>query len=148
MGLLTGGTYLYKTFKTNLVKGLVGLFCVLVNIPALGWVLKTQDDIERRAYVRIYNKTGIDLKELTIENSDNKRLIKTLDKEDSKTRFFCPKYLNGEFDSSPIVDQVRLTIKTDNEKKIIEVPTIYKGECVEVIIDEQFGVKLKRQFED
>ena len=69
MGLLTAGGYILKTYKTNLKKGIIGLLCVLINIPALLWVIKTQNDIEQRTYTRIYNKTAENFKEVVIENS-------------------------------------------------------------------------------
>src|SRR6187549_4514 len=50
VGLLTGLIYLFRTFKTNLKTGLLGLSCVMINIPVLIWVLNTQDDIDKRAY--------------------------------------------------------------------------------------------------
>jgi hypothetical protein len=143
-GLLTGGLYVFRTFRTDLVSGLCGLICVLINIPVLLWVLDTQGDIEKRAYVRIHNRTDIEFKELTIENSGFKRHFNSLDKDDSKTRYFYPKYLNGDFDSVPLVDQVSLIIKTDNGEKNIVVPTIYKGECLEITVDKEFNIKLKR----
>jgi len=142
-GLTTAGVYLVKAFRTNLVKGVVGLLCVLINIPVLIWVVNTQSDIEKRAYVKIYNQSDSDFKELTIENSISKRQFKSLDKNDSETKYFYPEYLNGDFDSVPIVDPVRLTIKTDKEEKIINVPTIYKGDGVKITVDREFKITVE-----
>ena len=143
-GVVTAGLYFCRTYKTNLVRGLFGVLCVLVNIPVLLWVVDTQSDIENRAYVRIHNHTENEFKELTIENSISKSHFYSLDKDDSKTSYFYPKYLNGDFDSAPVVDQIRLTIKTDNGEKVIIVPTIYKGECFEITVDREFNLKVER----
>ena len=143
VGLLTATVYFIKTFKTNLIKGLIGLLCVLINIPALNWVIDKQRDIEKRSYVRIYNETDIDFVDLTIANSNSNGNFKSLDKKNTKTGYFYPKYLNGDFDSVPIVDQVRLVIKTENEERIINVPEIYKGQCIKMIVDKEFNIKIQ-----
>lgn len=144
-GLTTAVIYLVKTFKTNLAKGLIGLLCVLINIPVLIWVVNTQSDIEKRAYVKIDNQSESDFRELTIGNSTSKQQFHSLDKDDSKIKYFYPKYLNGEFDSVPIVDQVILTIKTDKEEKTIYVPAIYQGENAKITVDREFNIKVDEQ---
>ncbi len=148
MGLLTAGAYIFKTYKTNLKKGIIGLLCVLINIPVLLWVIKTQNDIEQRTYTRIYNKTDENFKEVVIENSVSSRQFGSLDKDDYKTRYFYPFYLNGDFDSSPLVDPARLIITTEKEKKVIGLKTIYKNDGIKIIVDKDFKVTVKRPYED
>ena len=142
VGLLTGLIYLFRTFKTNLKTGLLGLSCVMINIPVLIWVLNTQDDIDKRAYVRVYNKTDSDFKSLTIKNSLFTESINSIDNNDYKTGYFYPNY--DEFDSgAPEIEKVVLTIETNKEEKRIVVPTIYKGECLKVFIDKDFKIEIK-----
>lgn len=142
-GLITAIVYLFQSSKQNLTKGIGGLLCVLINIPALIWVVNKQADIEQRAYVRIFNQTGNDFTELTIENSSSKGEYKSLNKENDRTAYFYPKYLNGDFESVPLVDTVRLVIKTQNETRTIEVPEIYKGECINIAVNKEFNVETK-----
>ena len=67
-GLITAMVYLVQGFRENLVKGVGGLFSVLINIPALMWIVEKQADIEKRAYVRIYNQTENNFTALTIDD--------------------------------------------------------------------------------
>jgi len=142
-GLITAIVYLFRVSKENLIKGLGGLFCVLVNVPALMWIIDKQNDIEKRAYVRIFNQTEIDFTELTIENSSSKGEYISLNKDDNKTAYFYPKYLNGDFDSVPLVDTVRLVIRTENGLRTIVVPEIHKGECISMGVDKEFDIETK-----
>ena len=142
-GLITAMVYLVQGFRENLVKGVGGLFSVLINIPALMWIVEKQADIEKRAYVRIYNQTGNNFTALTIENSSSQGEYRSLDKENSKTTYFYPMYLNGDFDSVPLIDTVRLEITTADEVRTIVVPEIYKGECVSIIVHKEFDIETK-----
>ena len=142
-GLITAMVYLVQGFRENLVKGVGGLFSVLINIPALMWIVEKQADIEKRAYVRIYNQTENNFTALTIENSSSQGEYRSLDKEDSKTTYFYPMYLNGDFDSVPLIDTVRLEITTADEVRTIVVPEIYKGECVSIIVHKEFDIETK-----
>ena len=142
-GLITAMVYLVQGFRENLVKGVGGLFSVLINIPALMWIVEKQADIEKRAYVRIYNQTENNFTALTIENSSSQGEYRSLDKENSKTTYFYPMYLNGDFDSAPLIDTVRLEITTADEVRTIVVPEIYKGECVSIIVHKEFDIETK-----
>ena len=142
-GLITAMVYLVQGFRENLVKGVGGLFSVLINIPALMWIVEKQADIEKRAYVRIYNQTENNFTALTIENSSSQGEYRSLDKENSKTTYFYPMYLNGDFDSVPLIDTVRLEITTADEVRTIVVPEIYKGECVSIIVHKEFDIETK-----
>ena len=142
-GLITAMVYLVQGFRENLVKGVGGLFSVLINIPALMWIVEKRADIEKRAYVRIYNQTENNFTALTIENSSSQGEYRSLDKENSKTTYFYPMYLNGDFDSVPLIDTVRLEITTADEVRTIVVPEIYKGECVSIIVHKEFDIETK-----
>lgn len=143
LGLLTAGAYIIKTYKTNLKKGIIGLFCILVNLPALFWVLTTQADIEQRAYTRIYNHTGKNFEEVSITNSKATVKIGPLSNGKFKTPYFYPYYLNSDF-SSPLIDTVNLIVQTAQSKKTITLPAIYQNECVKVFIDHNYEVTLER----
>jgi hypothetical protein len=141
-GLLTSVIYLFKRFRTNLLKGLFGLASVLINIPVLIWILNTQDDIQKRAYVRIYNRTGSDFKSLTIKNSLYQERLSSLTNNDYQTGYFYPNY--DEFESGePEIEEVILIIDTGNEDKRLVIPTIYKGECLKVFLDNRFNIDIK-----
>jgi hypothetical protein len=142
-GLITAIVYLFQVTRENLIKGFGGLFCVLINVPALMWIIDKQNDIEKRAYVRIFNQTGIDFTELTIENSSSKGDYRFLNKDDNKTAYFYPKYLNGDFESVPLVDSVRLVVRTENGVRTIVVPEIYKSECISIVVDKEFNIESK-----
>jgi hypothetical protein len=146
-GLFTGLIYLSKTSDKDRKKGLFGLFCVFVNIPVLIWILNTQGDIEKRAYVRVYNKTDSDLKSLAIANSLFTESFKSLANNDHRTGYFYPNY--DEFDSdAPQIEEVILTIQTNKEEKRIILPAIYKGECLQIFIDRNFKVEVKGRWYD
>lgn len=143
LGLLTAGAYIIKTYKTNLKKGMIGLLCVLINIPVLIWILTTQADIEQRAYIRIYNQSDENFQEVFITNSKTTTKVGSLSKGKFKTRYFYPHYLNSDF-SSPLIDTVYLIVQTAQSKKTITLPVIYQNECVKVFIDHNYEVSLER----
>jgi hypothetical protein len=142
-GLITAIVYLSRAPKKNLIIGLGGLFCVLFNVPALMWIIEKQSDIEQRAYVRVFNKSEIDFSEFTIENSSSIEEYGPLDKGDSKTSYFYPKYLNGDFESVPMVDTVKIVIRIQDDIKTIYPPEIYKGQCVKMVVDSGFNLEIK-----
>jgi hypothetical protein len=107
------------------------------------WVVEKQADIEKRAYVRIFNQTENDFTAVTIENSSSQGEYRSLDKEDSKTTYFYPMYLNGDFDSVPLIDTVKVKIKMENEVRTIVIPEIYKGECISIVIDKEIEIETK-----
>jgi hypothetical protein len=142
-GLLTGLIFLFKAFKTNLGKGLLGLFCVLINIPVLNWVDNKQVDVDQRAYVGVYNKTDSNFRWLTIENSLFIESFNTLSKGDYKTGYFYPNYDEWDISRAREIEDVILTIRTDKDVKRIIMPTIYKGDCLKLFIDKEFKIEVK-----
>jgi hypothetical protein len=147
MGLVNSLIYLSDHFKTDLKKGLFGLFCVLINIPVLIWIIDKQSDIDKRAYVRFYNNSGSDFNSLTIANSLYKERITSVESNDYQTGYFYPNYDEWDSGMSEFEDTV-LTIEKDNEEKKIILPAIYKGECLKVFINNEFKIDIKGRWND
>lgn len=143
VGLIIAIVNLFRWSKQNLANSIGGLLCVLINIPVLIWIIAKQSEIEQRAYVRILNQTEADFAELWIANSSSKGDYKTLSKERSKTVFFYPKYLSGDFESVPLVDIVTMVIKSGDKTITRVVPEIHKGECIEIVVDREFNIVKK-----
>lgn len=141
-GLLTGLIFLFKSFRTSLGKALLGLFCVLINIPALIWVGNKQDDVAQRAYIRVYNKTDSDLRWVTIENTIFIESFNALSKDDFKAGYFYPNYDEWDVSSAWEIEDVILTIRTDKEVKRIIMPTVYKGDCIKLSINKEFKIEV------
>jgi hypothetical protein len=147
VGLLAGIVFLFRTNKNNSIKGVGGLGVVFLNIPVLIGILALQNDIEKRAYVKIHNLTESHFDAVVLVNSETNREFYSIDNGESQTEYFYPKYVN-EFDSAPEVDKVKVKIRTNGKEKTVDIPTIYKGECVRVFLDKDFSVTMKRQFDD
>src|SRR5690349_11360922 len=146
-GLCTGLFYLSDNFKTDPKKGIIGLLCVLINIPAVIWVMDKQKDIDQRAYVRIHNHTGCDFKWMTMDNSLFIESINVLRNGDRKTGYFYPNYDEWEISFVPPREDDILTIRTDDEVKRIVMPGIPKACGVELYIDEQFRIEVRGEWD-
>jgi hypothetical protein len=142
-GLINAILYLAKNYRSALWQGLVALVCVFINIPVLVWIIGKQQDIENRAYIRIYNRSNSDIEELTIQNSLFSVSFRSLDKGESKITYIYPHYLNGEFDSSPDIDPVELIVKINGNGKKMSVPNIYKGYGVNLEVTNEFVAKIR-----
>jgi hypothetical protein len=146
-GLLTAFIYIFRNFKNNWQKGLFALLCVLINIPAVIWVLIAQGDIDKRAYIRMYNNSGFEIKSLTIGNSLRIEKLASIENGEYETGYFYPNYFEY-YSNEPDIEQVVLTIETEKVKKGIIVPAIYKGECLKVSINDKFNIDIKGRWDD
>jgi hypothetical protein len=138
-GLLTGMIYLATAGKKNVMKGVLAILCVLINIPAVFWVLEKQHDIEQRAYVRIYNESNIMVEFVTVTNSLYTEHLGAIAPNDYETGYMYPNY--DEFDSGTSeVEPVLLTVVVGDETKKIVLPMLYKGFCHTLVLDSTFQI--------
>lgn len=141
LGIIIGIICLWqaKGRIASIAKALVALAIILMNIPALVWVLDMQQHIDYRAYVRIYNQSGEDFSSVTINNSLYTRQFGALENNDHKTGYFYPNY--KEFDSNYDMEEVKLTLINGTKERIIVMPEVYKGTCEKFVIDSSFKIR-------
>lgn len=147
IGLLLVTIFAIKNYPNFIRQLIFGLSLILVNIPTAYWVLVKQADLEERAYVKIYYKSGVvDLAELNLKSNYFQKDIGELECLDSKVFYYYPKYVNERSgDSYPEVEPVTLTIKTKKHDYTVELklPRIDKGECLKLYIDKEFNLLTK-----
>jgi hypothetical protein len=144
IGLLLLTIFAFKNYPNFIRQSILGLSLILVNIPTAYWVLEKQADLEKRAYVKIYYKSGVvDLAELKLKSNYFQKDIGELECLDAKVFYFYPKYVNERSgDSYPDVEPVTLTLKTKKQDYTVELklPRIDKGECLKLYIDKEFNL--------
>jgi hypothetical protein len=142
-GLLLLTIFALKNYPNFLRQSLIGLLLVLANIPTAYLVLLKQADLETRAYIKIYYKSGVvNLSELKLKSNYFEKDIGELDCLDSKVFYYYPKYINERGgDSYPVIEPVTLTLKTKHEQIIeLKLPRIDKGDCRKLYIDKEFNL--------
>ncbi len=144
LGLLLLTIFAFKNYSNFIRQSILGLCLILVNIPIAYWVLVKQADLEKRAYVKIYYKSGVvNLSELKLKSNYFEKNIGELECLTSKVFYFYPKYINERSgDSYPEVEPVTLILKTNKHGQTIELnlPRIDKGQCTKLYIDKEFNL--------
>ena len=139
IGLLLLTFFVFKNYPNFLRQSLLGLFLVLVNIPTVYWVLGKQADIDKRAYIKIYNKTKQDNLEISIKGSDFEKKLGTFSDSETLIDYYLPKYFyvldNGSY---PNIDRVTLIVKEKFTTHYLPLPLIDKGQCNKLYIDKEF----------
>jgi hypothetical protein len=139
LGLGIGIAYLFDAKGKDIFKGAAAIICILINIPAVNWVSDKQHDVAQRAYVRLYNQTGLEIDSLTISNSLYTEHLERIPDTDHKTGYFYPNY--DEWDSGLTeIEPVKLTLVFGQKKKTIVMPVVYKDGCEAFVIDSTFNV--------
>ena len=139
IGLLLLTFVLFKNYPNFLRQSLLGLFLVLVNIPTAYWVLGKQADLDKRAYIKIYNKTKQDNVEITLKGSDFEKKLGTFSDSESLVDYYFPKYIDERGnDSYPTIDTVTLIVKEKFITHYLTLPRIDKGQCDKLYIDKEF----------
>lgn len=142
MGIFTTMLYLWKSRKNRaaVLKALAALFLIFANIPALFWVLDRQEQIDHRAYVRVYNKTGSDISAITISNAIYTAQLDGINHGDYETVYFYPDY--NEFESGESPKPVIMTMSWNGDNVTITLPDIYMGECVRLAINQTMKAEI------
>jgi len=147
IGLLLVTIFAIKNYPNFIRQSIYGLGLILVNIPTANWVLTKQTDLEKRAYVKIYYKSGVvDIEELNLKSNYFQKDIGELECLDSKVFYYYPKYVNERSgDSYPEIEPVSLTLKTKKSDYTIDLklPRIDKGECLKLYIDKEINLLKK-----
>lgn len=147
IGLILVTIFAIRNYPNFIRQSIIGLCLILVNIPTAYWVLIKQADLEKRAYVKIYYKSGVvDLSEMKLRSNYFEKEIGELECLDSKVFYYYPKYVNERSgDSYPDIEPVTLTVKTQKGDYTIELklPRIDKGECLKLYIDKEFNLLTK-----
>lgn len=147
IGLVLMTIFAIRNYSKFIRQSIIGLSLILVNIPTAYWVLIKQADLEKRAYVKIYYKSGVvNLSEMKLKSNYFEKDIGELECLDSKVFYYYPKYVNERSgDSYPDVEPVTLTVKTKKSDYTVELklPRIDKGECLKLYIDKEFNLLTK-----
>ncbi len=142
VGLLLVTIFAIKNYPNFIRQSIFGLSLILVNIPTAYWVLVKQAELEKRAYVKIYYKSGVvDISEMKFKSNYFEKYLGKLECLDSKVFYYYPKYVNERSsDSYPEIEPITLILKTEKSNHIIELklPRIDKGECLNLYIDKEF----------
>jgi hypothetical protein len=138
-GLVRSIRFIIKGDRTTRLKSWMGLLLILLNIPVVMLVGYKQEDIAKRAYIKIYNHTKHDNVEVIIQGWDFEYQLGILDDNESLVGYYYPKYLNDDAtDSRPIALLVTLIVKDEFSTYYLDLPTFYNGYCEEVRINEHF----------
>ncbi len=147
IGLLLVIIFAIRNYPNFIRQSIFGLSLILANIPAAYLVLVKQADLEKRAYIKIYNKNEVDdLAELKLKSNYFKKVIGELKCSESKVFYYYPKYVNGRgTDRYPEVEPVTLTLKTKKHNNTVELKLlrIDKGSCLKLYIDKEFNLLTK-----
>ena len=139
IGLLLLTFFLFKNYPNFLRQTFLGLFLVLVNIPTAYWVLVKQADLDKRAYIKIYNKTKQDNVEISLKGSDFEKKLGTFSDSETLVDYYFPKYVDERGnDSYPTIDTVTLIVKEKFTTHYLTLPRIDKGQCEKLYIDKEF----------
>jgi hypothetical protein len=143
IGLFLEAIFAIRNYPNFIQQSIFGLSLILLNIPTADWVLEKQADFEKRAYVKIYYKSGVvDLSELKLKSSYFEKNIGELECLNSKVFYYYPKYINERSgDSYSEIEPITLILKTKKYDQIVELrlPRIEKGECLKLYIDKEFN---------
>jgi hypothetical protein len=138
-GLVRSIRFIIKGDRTTRLKSWMGLLLILLNIPVVMLVGYKQEDIAKRAYIKIYNHTKHDNVEVIIQGWDFEYQLGVLDDNESLVGYYYPKYLNDDpTDSSPIPLDVNLILKDEFFTHYLELPSSIKGDCESIYIDKDF----------
>ncbi len=131
--------FLIKGDRTTRLKSSMGLLLILLNIPVFYLVAYKQEDIDKRAYIKIYNHTKQDNLEISIQGWDFEYQLGILDDNESLVGYYYPKYLDDDAtESRPITLLVTLIVKDEFATHDLNLPDFHNGYCEEVQINEHF----------
>ncbi|MFA9213228.1 MAG: hypothetical protein ACEQSR_05205 [Candidatus Methylacidiphilales bacterium] len=147
IGLLLVTIFTIRNYPNFIRQSIFGFSLILINIPTAYWVLEKQADLDKRAYVKIYYKSGVvDLSELKLKSSYFEKNLGDLECLDSKVFYYYPKYVNERSrDSYSEIEPVTLILKTKKHAEIIKLrlPRIEKGQCLKLYIEKEFNLLTK-----
>jgi hypothetical protein len=142
-GLILMIIVFWRNFPKYSKKTLLGILIILLNLPILYGILSLQTEIDKRAYVKIYNHTKHDNVELILKGADFEKRLGIIDDGESLVDFFYPQYIDPLIDDSyPKMMEVVLIVKTEKSTHRLILP-VYKGECDKLYIDKNFRLRDK-----
>jgi hypothetical protein len=139
IGLLLLTIFLIRNFQDYWKHAVIGLLIIFVNIPVCYWVLTKQAELDKRAYIKFYNKTKQDNLRLTLKASDFEKQLGILDDSETLVDSYYPKYIDERnHDSYPTIDSVTLIVTDGITTRHLTLPRIDKGECTKLYLDKEF----------
>lgn len=139
IGLLLLTIFAIKNYPNFIRQSILGLSLILVNIPTVYWVIGKQADLDKRAYISIYNKTKQDNVEISLKGSDFEKKLGTFNDNETLVDYYFPKYVDERGnDSYPTIDTVTLIVKEKFTTHYLTLPRIDKGQCDKLYIDKEF----------
>lgn len=141
IGILLLIIFAFKNYPNFLIQSLFGILLILINIPTLDWVLDKQTEIDKRTYIKIYNKSNEDNIELTLKASYFEKKLGKLNEAENSNSFYYPKYTELTDDSSvPTIESVTLIVKTKFTTRYLTLPSLDSGECQKLYLDKEFNL--------
>mgnify|MGYP001324513967 CR=1 FL=1 len=139
IGLLLATIFAINNYPNYIRQSIFGISLILVNIPTAYWVLGKQADLDKRAYLKVYNKTKQDNLEITLKGSDFEKKLGTFNDSETLVDYYFPKYIDERGnDSYPTIDSVTLIVKEKFSTHYLTLPRIDKGQCEKLYIDKEF----------
>jgi hypothetical protein len=125
---------LFKYKSKYSQRTLIGFGVILLNIPAVDWVLDKQSAIEKRVYIKFVNNSVSDSLAFEIYGTKFRKVLGTLDNNESIIAYYVPMALPGD-DSVPVYDSLKLVVVTKQDKLVLQLPEFYPGECHKVFLN-------------
>jgi len=127
VGLLFLISY-YSKDSSSKIRSLGVLLLILMNIPSLFFILEKQEEIKKRAYLKISNEGLSDFYDVKIVASDVELKIGDLLRSSSKVVCYQPKDIDTQFDdSNPPLESIRLVSKSNTLISQYQFARIEKG---------------------
>lgn len=145
VGLLLVTIFEIKNYPNFIRQSIFGLSLIFINIPTTYWVLAKQADLDKRAYIKVYNNTKQDNVEITLKGSDFEKKLGIFNNNETLIDYYFPKYIDKRCnDSYPTIDQVTLIVKEKFTTHYLTLPRIDKGQCKKLYLNKELKLLDKR----
>jgi hypothetical protein len=113
---------------------------ILFNIPILVWILKTHGEISGRAYLKIINNSGKNIRNVSVNEPDTFEAFGDLKKDSDKIIFYHPDYASSLGIQYAGISQNYLVLEIEGDTIRKQIPIIHPGEIHQLTIDKDFSL--------
>lgn len=132
-------SFLRNSFNKSF-RPIIGLILIVLNIPALIWILGTYGEISSRAYLKVVNNSEKDIESITIIEPDNESAFGSLSNKESKIMYFNPDYKSSDGMTYPGIGENYFLIITSGNQLKKRIPIIHPGETHKIIFDKYLNL--------
>jgi len=130
-------------FQSSIKKSyrpIIGLILIVLNIPALIWILRTHGEISSRAYLKVVNNSDKDIESIKIKEPNNENTFGALSRKGSKIMYYNPDYKSPDGMTYPGIGEnyFLITIAGSNLNK--KIPRIHPGETHKIVFDQNLNL--------